>query len=453
MRDMSEGIRHEHLDSVFVFRASLEMLLMLIRDPPMCFEKPCNRTKQDNPLIYQSKKLNVNSDPSTDTRVLPSCAKCKIAKYYCKEHQESDWIRGHKKTCTHLSALKQLLGLEQRPFEGHINFRFEVQNETATEKQQKSDTATLDFMLHHSTLPLSTFALSTPLERLLSFMNDKQDWVVQARSSLGVMAPLADTFFGTSFSDSVVGRQLKESVVRAKLKCQHSITDMLPRYEDEGREPLWLNLLREASIALETYESTLAWLPVWSCEAACPIHWYMQVDCPEYYRNIYDASPGWTVLDSDGQLLVRHSSGVIACLHDEAVILAQYVKLSKAQFPLLMLSPHINRGEQTEEIVHGSKDTPHLMTVWLRADLVGSTYRRGARAVPDTVPMTLDAWGESLPDIIKAFLDVDSFIESLSMGVQFGSLQVLGCDDDDINEQTGGSRGGGSASAQTKKKT
>jgi hypothetical protein len=38
--DMSEGIRHEHLDSVFVFRASLEILLkeldMLIRDPPTC---------------------------------------------------------------------------------------------------------------------------------------------------------------------------------------------------------------------------------------------------------------------------------------------------------------------------------------------------------------------------------------------------------------------------------
>ena len=38
MRDMPEGIRHEHLDSVFVFRASLEMLLkesdMLIRHPP-----------------------------------------------------------------------------------------------------------------------------------------------------------------------------------------------------------------------------------------------------------------------------------------------------------------------------------------------------------------------------------------------------------------------------------
>ena len=136
MRGMSEGIRHEHLDSVFVFRASLEMLLMLIRDPPMCFEKPCNRTKQDNPLIYQSKKLNVNSDPSTDTRVLPSCAKCKIAKYYCKEHQESDWIRGHKKTCTHLSVLKQLLGLEQRPLEGHINFHFEVENETVSQKQQ-----------------------------------------------------------------------------------------------------------------------------------------------------------------------------------------------------------------------------------------------------------------------------------------------------------------------------
>jgi hypothetical protein len=37
---------HEHIDSVFVFRASLEVLLkewnmsyMLIRDPPTCFEK------------------------------------------------------------------------------------------------------------------------------------------------------------------------------------------------------------------------------------------------------------------------------------------------------------------------------------------------------------------------------------------------------------------------------
>jgi hypothetical protein len=75
MRDMSEGIRHEHLDSVFVFRASLEMLLkesdMLLRVPPACFETG-----------------SVND----------------------------------------LYVLKQLLGLEQRPFEGHLNFRFEVED-------------------------------------------------------------------------------------------------------------------------------------------------------------------------------------------------------------------------------------------------------------------------------------------------------------------------------------
>jgi hypothetical protein len=78
-------------------------------------------------------------------------------------------------------------------------------------------------------------------------------------------------------------------VARAKLTCQHSVTDMLPGYEGEGREPLRLNLLRKASIALKAYESNLAWLLVWSCEAACPIHWYMQVHCPEDYKNIYDA--------------------------------------------------------------------------------------------------------------------------------------------------------------------
>jgi hypothetical protein len=63
-----------------------------------------------------------------------------------------------------------LLGLEQRPFEGHINFRFEVENETAADKQQKREAATLEFMLRHGALPLSTFALSIPLERFLSFM-------------------------------------------------------------------------------------------------------------------------------------------------------------------------------------------------------------------------------------------------------------------------------------------
>jgi hypothetical protein len=70
-------------------------------------------------------------------------------------------------------------------------------------------------------------------------------------NSCFTMVPLADTFFGTSFSYSVVGRQLKESVARAKLTCQHSVTDMLPGYEGEGREPLRLNLLRKASIALK----------------------------------------------------------------------------------------------------------------------------------------------------------------------------------------------------------
>jgi hypothetical protein len=76
----------------------------------------------------------------------------------------------------------------------------------------------------------------------------------------------------------------------------------------------------------------------------------------------------------------------------------------------MMLSPHINHAEQTEEIVHGRKDTPHgphLMTSWFRADLVGSAYRRGARAVPRY--RHNHASGESPPDIIKALLDVYNF--------------------------------------------
>jgi hypothetical protein len=53
--------------------------------------------------------------------------------------------------------------------------------------------------------------------------------------------------------------------------------------------------------------------------------------------------------------------------------------------------------------------------------------------------------------MIKVLLDVDGFMESLSMSGQLGSLQGLGCDDDDSDDRAGGARVGGSASVQNRK--
>mmetsp|Transcript_4965 Transcript_4965/g.7322 ORF Transcript_4965/g.7322 Transcript_4965/m.7322 type:complete len:529 (+) Transcript_4965:77-1663(+) len=401
MMDFTVGIRVEYLDAVFVFQGSLDMLRKendkLLSDPQVCFERTC---------------LNVNVAVTSNNDVtgkLLLCSRCKRSKFCCKEHQKSDWLSCHKKTCRQLSVLTQLMAIEGQPFVGHINFRFEVEQVTPQQQQEKADAARHDFFQRMGALPSSTACLVLPLQRFLSFMDSRQDWAEDVRGSLSTLfIDDLETSMTAPFLSSVLGRQLTESIERARIRCQNSITDLPPSVasDDSATVDHLRPRLPGNTMQLHLIESSLAHLPKWSIDAGCPIHWYLQVDFPSAYEEKY-ATPDWTILirNSDN-LVVRHSSGILACLCDQPGILAEYARLSKAQFPVLMLQPHINRAEETEEIVRKNATMPRLFTAWLRCDFPGSHYRYGPNAAPRYGPddATKD---ESLPHIINALLDAD----------------------------------------------
>jgi len=90
--DMTDGVRVEELDSVFIFQSPLEILLKtsdkLLNKPQLCFEDSC--------ILSQRTICNETTDLHGSQHLL-RCADCKLAKYCCKEHQKADWF--HHRRC------------------------------------------------------------------------------------------------------------------------------------------------------------------------------------------------------------------------------------------------------------------------------------------------------------------------------------------------------------------
>lgn len=143
MMDMSSGVRVESLTSVFVFKAPLESLLkasdQLLQDAtsPQCFADGCE----------------------AGGNTLQRYSRCRLAGYCGKEHQTADWTAGHKRACFQLDVVKQLMDIEHRPFEGHVNFRFEVEQRPTSQESKAcalADNAHFDLMMRVGGIPDST---------------------------------------------------------------------------------------------------------------------------------------------------------------------------------------------------------------------------------------------------------------------------------------------------------
>lgn len=98
MLDLTVGIRAEHLNSIFVFKGSLEYIT---KQADLIGKRVCFHCKKN---------------------CRKKCGKCGIAKYCSKECQVAGWKGGHNKLCQQFSMLQRMADLTQRDYNGFISF-------------------------------------------------------------------------------------------------------------------------------------------------------------------------------------------------------------------------------------------------------------------------------------------------------------------------------------------
>lgn len=97
--DMTDGIRQEDLDSVYVFKMSLKNLL---KESKLHLKQCCF-------VCGETDKLS-------------RCSKCQFAFYCGKDCQKSHW-NTHKHVCRDMKVLKNLMESIQNPFNGFLSFK------------------------------------------------------------------------------------------------------------------------------------------------------------------------------------------------------------------------------------------------------------------------------------------------------------------------------------------
>lgn len=195
-------------------------------------------------------------------------------------------------------------------------------------------------------------------------------------ASLGIVREHADHLLNQPFPTTCIGRVLAESVLRAQRKFQHSVTNI--QLEAAATPPLATQRPADPFVLL-ALENALVQLPLWCVEANAPLQLYLQIGFPTLHARTYAAAAGWSVITCENdQLIVRHSaSGVTAFICDEPAFLLQMAKENtRAPLPFMVLQPHANRIDQTTEIIRSSPLMPRLFTAWVRADMLGSAFRR-----------------------------------------------------------------------------
>ena len=109
MLDLTEGIRQEDLDSVFVFKAPLSQVTEAIQW--------CTKSTKSSSTV--TSECSTNACNIMDR--LKTCARCNYAKYCSKEHQISDWKR-HKMICSDMKTIVRLVDCISKRFRGYIDF-------------------------------------------------------------------------------------------------------------------------------------------------------------------------------------------------------------------------------------------------------------------------------------------------------------------------------------------
>lgn len=171
-------------------------------------------------------------------------------------------------------------------------------------------------------------------------------------------------------------------------------------------------------------EAQLAHLPIWSSDADCPIHWYLQVSDLSHQSLLKFNDVDWKIKMSDETITaVQHaSSGSLSVFSDEPSILDATAKMSQAQLVVMMLQPYVvSRAEEMKKIVHSSASMPRLLVAWLRANILSIRYRQGSTAVARYGADESKSKGENRQHIVKSLMDIDNSRNSL-----FGLFSSMG---------------------------
>jgi hypothetical protein len=278
--DFSIGIRQEHLDSVYIFNASLEILFQtaaeIINKIKKCWHPHC---------------INESSEC-----VYFRCTRCLTALYCGKEHQALNW-KQHKTLCSQISVLTRLLEISKLPFNGHYDFHFSLDDFSDETKEMKRTEAMDEFMIKHgiyASKPLQKRAF----EKLLAHFVVNPDWIKWVTDITGHGESFR-THFPQSFKDTVAGKALLEACLKLESGASNAIIDF--------------NEMEEIS------SMSLSLLPFWASQILpdMAINWYIQVNA-SFTQRLYGAG-GWTKLGPSNDLSVfSHQNGSSVVFYEDS---------------------------------------------------------------------------------------------------------------------------------------
>ena len=283
--DCSVGIRQEHLDSVFVFNASLDALY---QTAPWIID---NETKKKKKCWFPH--CNTENSESAKFR----CSRCSTALYCGKEHQVSNWNH-HKALCSQISVLAQLIKVLQLPFNGFYDFHFNLEHQSDEQREMMRDSAMDEFMIKHgcySSMPLQKRAL----EKLLAHIVAKPDWIKSAADITGGNYEMFRRFLSQNFNDTVAGKALLEACSRLGSGACNAIIDSNERDE--------------------VMNISLVLLPFWAAQVLpdMAINWYIQ-DEMHFIESLY-VTGGWGKVNT--ALLYSHPNGSSVVFNESCSLL------------------------------------------------------------------------------------------------------------------------------------
>lgn len=351
--DFSSGIRQEHLDSVYVFNASLDTLY---QTAPWIIN---NETKKKCWLPH----CTTESSESAKFR----CTRCATALYCGKEHQTSNWMH-HKQLCSQMLVLARLIKVLQLPFNGFYDFHFNLEYHSDEESEMMRDSAIDEFLIKHgdySSKPLQKRAL----EKLLAHIVAKPDWIKSAADITGVEYETIRRFVSQNFIDTVAGKALLEACSRLGSGASNAIID--------------------SNETDELMNTSLLFLPFWAAQILpdMAINWFIQEET-HYVESLY-VTGGWGKVNTE--LLFSHSNGSSVVFNDSCSLLCNLsIDISfckrftglKVRILIPIPGHAIDDGDLGDRVairtslINPPKELTSSVTIWVRIDSILEGFKR-----------------------------------------------------------------------------
>jgi hypothetical protein len=345
MMDFSEGVRQENFNSVFVFRcpqARLELIAKKLHTK-QCFAESCSC--------------------ETGLRI---CGRCHVAGYCGADHKKEDWKPWHRRTCHQMEVLVWLLSQDLGSFNGYLDFRMKtLPKPTATQKEDNM----YDMLSNMGAALGPTPAASRALARNLQTMAD-------ASQSGSWVTELAGTIKGNRLFDM-------DDAPTAEQLVHEFAVPMLTHAAERARDGMQHAVFSCGGASqLLRAEYVLALLPLWGVNSNCSsISWFIQMDRAFDKERAFQNEPDWGVVsDNPDSIMVKHTSGLMACFHDEPLLIwtgaGVMETAGELQTPhaVRVICPGPQRRDRVRTMLHERTPDkgPNLFTIWLRAPLFGN---------------------------------------------------------------------------------